>query len=58
MQPQNPAGQDAGDLVEPIGGTHVRRLRRVIGERGFDPGVRVVEAQRHRALPSEMLTRP
>ncbi len=45
MQPQNPAGQDAGDLVKALLRRHVRRVGRV-------------GAQRHRALLPEMLTRP
>ncbi len=43
MQPQNPARQDAGDLVEPVLRLHVRRVDRV-------------QAQRHCALLPEMLT--
>lgn len=45
MQPQNPAGQDAGNLVEALLRGHVRRVGRI-------------GAQRHRALLPEMLTRP
>jgi len=45
MQAQNPAGEDARDLLRPLVRRHIRRVRRV-------------GAQRHRALLPEMLTRP
>lgn len=43
MQPQNPAGDDARDLIEAILPSHARWFSGV-------------KAQRHRTLPSELLT--